>query len=240
TINTRIKSLKTLFNRLEADGLWEDNVLANIKQLPDPAEMIDVLTPDELRQLLSAPDQRSYAGFRDYVIMIFLLDSMARIGETVKLLKHDFKFDIKCVIIPDNVAKNRKYRIVPLNSKTIKLIKELIAENETDFTSEYVFLTNYGEPIKTERFRTRLSQFADKTSINKKVYPHLFRHTAATTFLQNGGDIRHLQLLLGHSDLRMVQRYTHLSNPSLAKQHSEYSVMNNIIDKLEKPRKIRR
>src|SRR5699024_11748721 len=92
TINTRIKSLKTLFNRLEADGLWEDNVLANIKQLPDPAEMIDVLTPDELRQLLSAPDQRSYAGFRDYVIMNFLLDSMARIGETVKLLKHDINF----------------------------------------------------------------------------------------------------------------------------------------------------
>lgn len=240
TINTRIKSLKTLFNRLDSDGSWTDNVLASIKQLPDPTEMIDVLTPDELRELLNVPDQRSYAGFRDYVIMNFLLDSMARIGETTKLRKSDFNFESNCVTIPASVAKNRKYRIVPLSGKTIKLVKELIAENETDFTSDYVFLTNYGEPITTGRFRTRLNQFTDMTSIDKKVYPHLFRHTAATTFLQNGGDIRHLQLLLGHSDLRMVQRYTHLSNPSLTKQHGEYSVMNNILDKLEKPRKVRR
>lgn len=240
TINTRIKSLKTLFNRLEADGKWEDNVLANIKQLPNPVEMIDILTPKELRQLLSVPDQRSYAGFRDYVIMNFLLDSFVRIGEAVQLRKQDFDFNSRCVNIPANVAKNRKFRIVPLKDKTLRLIDELIAENETDFTDDHVFLTNYGAPISTDRFRTRLAEFVAKTDITKNVHPHLFRHTAATMFLQNGGDIRHLQLLLGHSDLRMVQRYTHLFNPSLAKQHEQYSVMNNIEKKLEKPRRIRR
>ncbi len=240
TINTRIKSLKTLFNRLESDRIWENNVLTNIKQLPNPIEKIDILTPDELRELMNVPDQRSYAGFRDYVIMNFLLDSFVRIGETVQLRKNHFDFKEKCVTIPAAIAKNRKFRIVPLNNKTLRLIKELIEENETDFDSEYVFLTNYGLPITSERFRTRLKQFAAKTSIRKNVYPHLFRHTAATSFLQNGGDIRHLQLLLGHSDLRMVERYTHLSNPSLKKQHGEYSVMRNIEKKLEKPRKIKR
>src|SRR5699024_9743230 len=109
-----------------------------------------------------------------------------------------------------------------------------------DFPSEHIFLTNYGAPISTERFRTRLKQFAENTEIKKNVYPHLFRHTAATTFLQNGGDIRHLQKLLGHSDLRMVQRYTHLSNPSLTNQHNIYTVMNKLVEKLEKKRKIKR
>lgn len=240
TINTRIKSLKTLYNRLERDGDWTDNVLANIKQLPNPIEAVDVLTPEELRELLRVPDQRSYAGFRDFVLMNFLLDSFVRIGEAVQLRKGDFDFAGKCVTIPANVAKNRKFRIVPLGEKTVRLITELIEENETDFDSEYVFLTNYGAPVTTERFRTRLNDFVEQTSITKNVHPHLFRHTAATTFLQNGGDLRHLQKLLGHSDLRMVERYTHLSNPSLTNQHREYSVMNNIEEKLEKPRRIKR
>ena len=61
TINTRIKSLKTLFNRLESDQVWEDNVLANIKHLPEPTEMIDILSPEEIRELLRVPNQRSYA-----------------------------------------------------------------------------------------------------------------------------------------------------------------------------------
>lgn len=240
TINTRIKSLKTLFNRLESDEVWTDNVLSRIKTLPNPQEKIDVLTPEEIRELLRVPNQRSYAGFRDYVLMIFLLDSFVRIGEATQLRKSDFDYVSKCVTIPATVAKNKKFRIVPLKDKTLKLIRELIEENETDFDSDYVFLTNYGAPITTDRFRTRLNEFVKQTRIVKNVHPHLFRHTAATTFLQNGGDIRHLQLLLGHSDLRMVERYTHLSNPSLSKQHDEYSVMNNISDKLELPRKIKR
>lgn len=240
TINTRVKSLKTLYNRLESDGKWADNVLSRIKTLPEPVEMVDILTPGELRELLNVPDQRSYAGFRDYVLMNFLLDSFVRIGEAIQLIKANFDFVSKCVTIPATAAKNRKFRIIPLSDKTLRLIKELIEENETDFDGERVFLTNYGAPITTDRFRTRLNQFVKRTGITKNVYPHLFRHTAATTFLQNGGDIRHLQKLLGHSDLRMVQRYTHLYNPDLQRQHGQYSVMNNLEEPLEKPRKIRR
>ncbi|WP_254854032.1 tyrosine-type recombinase/integrase [Halobacillus salinus] len=53
---------------------------------------------------------------------------------------------------------------------------------------------------------------------NARASPHIFRHTSATLFLENG-DIRHLQMILGHSDMRMVQRYTHLSNRSITSQH---------------------
>lgn len=240
TINSRLKSLRTLFNRLEADGLWTDNIMADIKPLPDPDEAIEILTADELRELLAVPDQRSYAGFRDYVLMNFLLDSMARIGESVQLRKSNFDFEARCVTITASITKSKKYRIIPLQDRTIDLIRELIAENETDFDSEHIFLTNYGEPITTERFRTRLKQFAEATRITKNVYPHLLRHTAATAFLEKGGDIRHLQKLLGHADLRMVQRYTHLSNTALTKQHGQYSVMNDLLSPLERSRKIRR
>ncbi len=69
------------------------------------------------------------------------------------------------------------------------------------------------------------------------MHPQIFRHTAATMFQESGSDIRHLQLLLGHADLRMVLRYTHLSKESLKNQHA---AMNQITGKLNKPRKINR
>lgn len=109
-----------------------------------------------------------------------------------------------------------------------------------DFDSDYIFLTNYGEQLTRDHFRKRLNGYAKGAGITKKVHPHLFRHTAATMFLESGGDIRHLQLLLGHTDLRMVLRYTHLSKESLINQHEKYSAMNQITGKLNKPRKIKR
>ncbi|WP_245998139.1 tyrosine-type recombinase/integrase [Siminovitchia terrae] len=138
------------------------------------------------------------------------------------------------------MAKNGKFRILPMSQSTTKLIGELIRENKEDFDSEYVFLANYGEPVSRDHFRKQHNMFAKRAGIKKNVHPHLFRHTAATMFLENAGDMRHLQLLLGHSDLRMVLRYTHLSGKSLAKQHAAYSGINQVIGKNNKPRKIKR
>lgn len=240
TINTRLKTLKTMFNRLFNDGYISVNPVRGIRNVAEYDSEIEILSETELKSLFKAPNQRRYADFRDYVLMNFLLDSMARIGETTKLKIHNFDFNSHLVNIPAEIAKNRRHRIIPLNTSTIRLVKELVQENESDFDTDYVFLTNYGEPLTPDHFRKRLNNFALKVGINKNIHPHLFRHTGATMFLENGGDIRHLQKLLGHSDLRMVERYTHLSNMSITKQHAKYSGINNVLSKQSKPRKIKR
>lgn len=200
--------------------------MEGVKNVSEPEEEIVVLNADELRRLLNIPNQRHYAEFRDYVLMHVIIDGMTRISETLGLKHSDIDFAIRTATIPASIAKSRKARTIPLQPVTVRLLKELITENKADFDSDYIFLSNYGEPLTRDHFRNRLNGYAKKAGITKNVHPHLFRHTAATMFLESGGDIRHLQLLLGHADLPIVLKYTHLSKESLINQHEKYSAMN--------------
>ncbi len=239
TVNDHIKSLRTWFNFLVAEGIAEYNPFENLKNVKQADADIDILNVEELKALLAAPDQRKYPDFRDYVVMHVLIDTMARINEVLTLSLRDVDFSDMTIVIRSKIAKSRKPRIIPIQKKTARLLKELIAEIG-EFESEFIFLSNYGERLTTNHFRKQLNKFATIAGIKKNVHPHLFRHTGATMFLESGGDIRHLQMLLGHADLRMVTRYTHLTKQALIKQHNAYSPLNQVLGKLSKERKIKR
>ncbi|EQB35274.1 hypothetical protein M948_19435 [Virgibacillus sp. CM-4] len=236
TINTRLKTLRVMFQCLFEEEIISFNPILGVKNVPNPQENIEILTIEELRSLLKSPNKSTYAGFRDHTLMHVLIDGMSRISESIKLKESDFDFKHNTATIRASVAKNRKSRTLPLKPLTMRLVRKLIDTN-SDFSTEYVFLTNYGEPISRDHFRKRLYEYADQAKIKKKVHPHLLRHSAATAFLEDGGDIRHLQMLLGHSDLRMVVRYTHLSNKALQNQHAKHSAINKVANKLSRPRK---
>ncbi|WP_088049797.1 tyrosine-type recombinase/integrase [Virgibacillus dakarensis] len=238
TINTRLKTLRTMFTCLYEEEITASNPTNGVKNLPNPLEEIEVLTLDELKRLLKTPDRSMYAGFRDHTLMYVLIDGLMRISEATNLKERNFDLKHNTVTIPASIAKSRKPRTLPLRPATTKLVKRLIAANG-DFNSEYVFLTNYGEPIDRDQFRKRLNEYGDKAKIKKNIHPHLLRHTAATLFLEDGGSIRHLQMLLGHADLRMVLRYTHLSNEAVQNEHTKHSPINKVADKLSRPRKTR-
>ncbi|PAD35959.1 tyrosine-type recombinase/integrase [Terribacillus saccharophilus] len=240
TVNTRLKTLRVFFGCLVDEKGINENPMEGVKNLRKEESNISVLNEDELRRLLMAPNQISFPEFRDYVLMYLLVDSMMRIGEAQRLQIQDFDLYSNAVTIPAAIAKSRRARTIMLQVRTIKLIKELYAENKTDFDTNHIFLTNYGEPMERNHFRKRLIAYAKKAGITKKVHPHILRHTAATMFLEDGGDIRHLQMILGHSDMRMVQRYTHPSEKSVARQQSAHSAINKVIGKLNKPRKRKR
>ncbi|KAF0816593.1 Tyrosine recombinase XerD [Bacillus sp. ZZV12-4809] len=236
TVNTRLKTLRVIFKTLVDEDLIDRNPMDGVKSIQDPLDKIDVLTVDELKRLLNAPDKSAYAGYRDYTLMHVLVDSMMRIGEATQLKVQDFDLTQATVTVPATVAKSRKYRTLPLKPITTRLVKRLIEAND-DFGTEYVFLTNYGEPINRDHFRKRLYEYATTAGLKKRVHPHLLRHTSATLFLEDGGDIRHLQMLLGHADMRMVQRYTHLSDRALREQHAKHSAIDKVSSKLSRPRK---
>lgn len=236
TINTRLKTLRVMFKCLLEEEIISSNPMEGVKNIPNPVDNIEVLSIDEMKRLLNTPDKSSYAGFRDHTLMYVAIDSMARIGELIQLKERDFDFDRNTVTIRANVAKSRKPRTLPLRPVTVKLVKRLVLANE-EFDTEYVFLTNYGEPITRDHFRIRLKMYGERAGIKKRVHPHLLRHSSATAFLEDGGSIRHLQLLLGHADLRMVLRYTHLSNNSVQSQHTKHSPINKVANKRSRPRK---
>ncbi|AWB46969.1 integrase [Paenibacillus sp. CAA11] len=239
TINTKIKVIKGMFRYLNEEGHINHDPTARIKKLNEPVKKLKIMSVEEMRRLLNQPNRKTYAGFRDHVAMCVLIDSFARISEVLSLKITDIDFKLGMLFFDEKIVKTRRGRSVPVTKRTLRLLKELIRENE-EFESEYIFLTNYGEPIRDDRLRDRIKQHAKNAGLKIRVHPHLFRHTSATMFLENGGDLRHLAGIMGHSDLRMVMRYTHISDKALKAQHEQYTPMHDVLGKRSLERKIKR
>lgn len=235
--NDVLKFCRQVYDYAIEYELVQHSPLDRLDSIKYTEKKIEVMSPDEVRKFFASLDQKSYSGFRDFVISTFLLDSMCRINETLHLKVQDFDFKQNYVRIDAQYAKTRKSRIVPFQKRTGKMIQELIAEND-DFNTDYVFLANYGERMETNHFRNQLRRYAKRAGMKRHFYPHLFRHTGATWYLEADGDIRRLQIILGHADLRMTERYTHLTGRSIAESHEKHSPMNQIIGNLNKPRKM--
>lgn len=239
TVNIRLKPLRTMFRFLKSEDIIEVDPTENVKRATEEEKKIDIMNVEQIRALLNAPDQRTFAGFRDHVLMNVLIDTFARISETLAIKVSQVDFSLGMIFFPAPNTKGKRDNSVPITPNTQRLIKALIKENE-DMNSDYLFLANYGEPLTDNHFRHRLQEHVKKARIDIRVHPHLFRHSGATMFLENGGDIRHLAKILNHKDLRIVTRYTHLSNASVKRQHEQFSPMNDIIGKLNRNRKIKR
>ncbi|MEK4157869.1 tyrosine-type recombinase/integrase [Paenibacillus sp. FSL E2-0230] len=155
TVNTIIKGIKTMFKFMNEEGYIPTNPLADIKKVAEPVKEIQILSVQEMHKLLSVIDKSTYAGFRDYVLITVLIDSSARIGEVVFLIEPDVDFKRGLLFFNDNTVKTRRARRVPITKRTVRLLKELISENE-EFETDHIFLANYGLPLTINRFRHRL------------------------------------------------------------------------------------
>lgn len=225
TINTRLKTLKVMFNTLHSNLIIKNNPLLKVSNVQQPEELIEVLSDTELTRLLSAMEKTYYTSFRDYVLTILLLDGMLRITEATHLQRNDIDFEKGFVIIRASIAKNRIARNVPITSRTLKLLSELMKENAYTVSSEYVFATENGTPYDRNRYNQRLKGYAKQAYITKPVHAHIFRHTAATRWLENGGNMEELRKILGHSKYDMVKRYAHVSNTALKASANEHSLV---------------
>lgn len=224
TINTYIRYIKSAYNLLSDEGTVE-NIFKGIKQVKVDEKSIDVLSVEEIKELLKAMDLGSYTEFRDYVFIHVLIDTFSRIGETLALTKKDV--DLVNHTVTFNKTKSRKLRTVPISKTTVKLLKKLIKETE-EFESEYIFLSWNGKPMENSgrQLSTKLKEYAKRAGIKKRVHPHLFRHSASAHFLKETGNIRVLQKILGHSDISITQRYSHILDSTVHDLHDKYSIIN--------------
>lgn len=181
SIHGVIKIIRLFYTFLVLEGLTDYNPLETIKNISYVDKEIDIMKVDEIKALFAALDQRKYADFRDYVLMTILLDGMLRINEAVSLRKDDIDYNGNTVHIRAANTKTRKGRIVPVDKRTVRLIKELISDTDI-FDNQYIFLANYGEQLTTNHFRNRLNRLAIKVGI-RKFTPTYFAIPAQLCFL---------------------------------------------------------
>ena len=189
TFNLRRVYLKAFFDFLVRENIIEKNPI-DFKKRKDEGRA-RAIPIEILKEFLGAPDKKSYAGFRDYCLILFMLDTGIRPGEALKLKKEDFNFASFEITIPDNVAKTRKKRTLPLSPVVAKEIKKLLFLQPLEWRDTTVFCGFEGKELSTASFGRRLKEYSHH--IGYKITPYDLRHSFALLYLRNGGNVFTLQ-----------------------------------------------
>lgn len=227
TVNIRTRTLKCFLRFLHDEGHLQSDLASRVKLQKVKVDTIGAFEKEQVLQLLAAPNQREYFGFRDYVLLFLLFDTGLRINEALNLTIDDLNVTDRTITVRVSVAKNGTSRIVPLTKRTVELLVALIQENRKQFASRCpspVFLLNNGKPLTYNQAYECIRLHGDKAGITGvRVSPHTFRHTFATLYVLNGGDPFTLQKILGHHDFSMVRKYVQVNQRDLQEKHEQSS-----------------
>ncbi|HEX77618.1 MAG TPA: tyrosine-type recombinase/integrase [Dehalococcoidia bacterium] len=227
SIQTYIRALRAFFNWLYKEGYTSENRLARLRPPKAPTKVVEVLSEEEITRVLNSIDRNTASGARDYAILMLLLDTGLRCSELRGIELGDINMEGGYLKI---MGKGGKERIVPFGASAQKaLLRYLLHFRSQPFnlSIQNLFLTLDGKPLTKNCVRMICRRIAAKSGV-KRLYPHLCRHTFATNYLINGGDVFSLQQILGHTTLEMVRRYVTLASAHVTVQHRKFSPMDRI------------
>lgn len=220
--NTYLKAVNAFLALLHAEG----HLTARLALTPLRTEkrVLQVLTSDQLRRLV-AFRPKSYSQWRSYVLACTLLDTGIRIDEALGLRQADVDLDNLLLKVR---GKGRKERIVPFSfelRRTLARWRQVLSRNRWE--PELVFATRVGSRLGQRNALRAHYALLRRVGIPQSGF-HRLRHTFATSYLQNGGDVVRLSRVLGHSQLTTTMRYLHLAVADLQKPHQQLSILNRM------------
>lgn len=164
----------------------------------------------QIEHLFSQPDISDYLGFRDRTIMELFYSSGLRLSELVGLNRRDL--DVKNQIL-QIYGKGKKQRQAPITANAVKWIENYLNHPQREEKdSEAIFLNCRGRRLSTRSVDRLFTHYLKLSGLSEKITPHTIRHTIATHWLENGMDLKTIQLLLGHTSLATTTIYTHVSS----------------------------
>ncbi len=216
TRSRNLASIRSFFNFLMQEKLASENPTLDMKSPKQEKKLPRVLSMKEVDFLLEQPDESVPTGVRDKAMLELLYASGMRVTELVGLNLNDVNLAsgyIRCL------GKGSKERIVPIGGTAAQKIKNYLDNTRpmiiTKLGEEALFLNKYGKRLTRQGFWKILKKYAEQTNINKKVTPHMIRHSFATHLIENGADLRSVQEMLGHADISTTQIYTQLNKRHL-------------------------
>ena len=235
TINGYLRALQGFWSWLEREDFIGENPFTKLKIPKAPTKVIPIFTEEQLRRLFEAIDTTSPTGYRDYSIILILLDTGIRCSELTGLRLVDVNLESRLLKV---WGKGSKERLVPIGAKVQKALwKYLACYRPEPITPRYdqVFLTRDGYPLTKDRLEAIVERYGKKAGITGvRISPHTFRHTMAVTLLRNGGDVFSLQCILGHSQLEVLRGYVNLAQSDISRVHRRNSPADNLEFKLAK------
>ena len=227
TVQCHVRALKAFASWLYAEGYTDQNILANLKMPKATSKVMEPLTPQEIKKVVSSINRQSYSGERNHGILVTLLDSGLRASEAAGITLDNLNLKGGYIKI---TGKGDKERIVPIGKFVqMELLHYIEKVRPQPYYSDCdkLFLSRGGKPITVNTVKLVFSRLAKSSGVNR-LHAHLCRHTFAINYLLNGGDIFSLREILGHTTLEMVNHYLHFTSSQITAQHQKYSPMDRM------------
>jgi integrase/recombinase XerC len=218
SIARKLSAVRSFFRYLTREGALASNPMERSSSPRRDRRLPSFLSTDEVKRLLEAPDPSLAVGLRDRAILEMLYASGLRVSELVGLDLGQVNLDTKEIRVR---GKRSKERVVLMGAPAARALAAYLQAGRPELLGRSrgsaVFISRDGGRLLARRVQKILEKHARAAGIQRRVHPHMLRHTFATHLLDGGADLRVVQELLGHADLSSTQVYTHVSRSQARK-----------------------
>jgi integrase/recombinase XerD len=223
SIRRNVSSVRTYFRFLIADGIVVRDPSERLETPKRWRTLPEVLSVEEVRQLLASPTLDDPLVFRDRALLELAYGAGLRVSEWITLGVRDLMLDEGLIRV---FGKGSKERLVPIGRSAIGAVaiylRELRPRLEKGEGKGILLLNSRGRPLTRMGAWKILRGHVERAGLEKHVSPHTLRHSFATHLLEGGADLRAVQEMLGHADIATTQIYTHVDREYLRQVHRSY------------------
>ncbi|TWJ19802.1 site-specific tyrosine recombinase XerD [Geobacter argillaceus] len=217
-----LSALRMFHKFLVREGYAAANPTAVIESPRTVRSLPRVLSSREVEGLLAGPAGNEPMEVRDRAMLELLYATGLRVSELVSLRVRDVNLDAGYLL---TIGKGEKERLVPIGDAArdavLAYLRQVRSGQDPAADNPYLFLTRLKDRMTRQAFWNIIKKRAKAAGIRKSISPHTLRHSFATHLLENGADLRSVQLMLGHADLATTQIYTHITRERLKRLHQE-------------------
>lgn len=217
-----LAAIRGLFRFLVAERHLKTDPTENLENPKLWSSLPKSMQPSEVEALLAAPDRSTSEGLRDAAMLELLYATGLRVSELIKVRIDEVVLDAGFL---RTIGKGSKERIVPFGDTARDAILAFMEKGRSDFdkyADPHLFLTRRGRPMSRQSFWMKIVKYAREAGIKAHISPHVLRHSFATHLLENGADLRSVQMMLGHADISTTQIYTHVSRARLQRMYESF------------------
>lgn len=222
-----LSGIRSFFRFLVLDGYLEQDPSELLESPQIGKHLPDVLSVEEIDNLIGAIDRTSREGQRNRAILETLYSCGLRVSELCNLKLSDLYLKEKFIRVE---GKGSKQRLVPISSRAIHELELYFADRNQGLIKsgyeDFVFISRFGKNISRIMVFHIIKELAAQIGLKKAISPHTFRHSFATHLLEGGANLRAIQCMLGHESIGTTEIYTHLDRSRLRQEILEHHPRN--------------
>lgn len=229
TISRKLSSIKSFYAFCYKEKILNENISKDIRNPKIQKSLPRVLSLEQVLSILEQCNQKDDLSIRNKALIELIYGSGLRVSELLNIQLRDIHLVENYIMV---LGKGSKERMVPITDISKKAIIDYMTISRKSLlrgTSNFLFLNAKGNQLSRQGFFKIIKNLCLNAGINFDVSPHTLRHSFATHLLENGCDLKSLQMLLGHEDISTTQIYTHISKNQARKTFEKNHPRNKII-----------